>query len=86
MELSSPQWQQAYRLLDDALDLPSSERADWLANLTAGEAHLKPLLEQMLADHARMETEKFLDQPVKFTQLDGGDATFFKKDGAQDGK
>jgi eukaryotic-like serine/threonine-protein kinase len=69
MELSSPSWQEAYRLLDDALDLPPSERKAWLKRLAVDRAHLSPLLEQLLADHESIETDGFLSDMPKFTSI-----------------
>lgn len=53
-------WQQAFALLDDALELPAAERAAWLDTLAPGRAHLRPLLQRLLADRSRIETDDFL--------------------------
>jgi hypothetical protein len=69
MKLSSPQWQEAYRLLDDALDLPAGERSAWLKDLAPDQAHLRPLLAQMLADHDTIEARGFLNNLPAFAAL-----------------
>jgi eukaryotic-like serine/threonine-protein kinase len=67
MEISSPNWKEAYRLLDDALDLPSSERNAWLERLATNRSDLAPMLEKMLADHDKVEMDGFLKVLPKFT-------------------
>jgi serine/threonine protein kinase len=60
MKIGSSDWKEAYRLLDDVLDLAPAEHAKWLASLAPEKAHLRPLLESMLADRVKIETSDFL--------------------------
>jgi serine/threonine protein kinase len=60
MKIGSSDWKEAYRLLDDVLDLAPAEHAKWLAGLAPEKAHLRPLLESMLADRVKIETSDFL--------------------------
>ncbi|HSI56057.1 MAG TPA: serine/threonine-protein kinase, partial [Ideonella sp.] len=49
-------WQKLSRLLDEALDLESGERAAWLAALRSSEPSLVPELERLLAAHGTENT------------------------------
>src|SRR5450631_1886070 len=48
-------------LFDQALDLPASERAAWLAALAQDHRAHRATLERLLADHATVETQDFLN-------------------------
>lgn len=71
MDFLSPDWQQAYWLLDEALAVPQAERAQWLKNLDNDrqQARLRPLLEKMLADRSEIETKDFLASTAHFSHL-----------------
>ena len=70
MKISAPDWQQAFKLLDAALEIPAAERAAWLKNLGPEHAHLQPALAELLAQHAVLETESFLQSLPAFTNVD----------------
>ena len=70
MKISAPDWQQAFKLLDAALEIPAVERAAWLKNLEPEHAHLQPALAELLAQHAVLETESFLQSLPAFTNVD----------------
>jgi serine/threonine protein kinase/tetratricopeptide (TPR) repeat protein len=56
-------------LMDKALDLDATSRTQWLAELATGpHASLQPLLADMLAQQANMETA-FLVKPISLTTL-----------------
>ncbi|MBS0449353.1 MAG: serine/threonine protein kinase [Proteobacteria bacterium] len=57
--LASRDWPVISVLFDQALDLPASQRAAWLASLA--DAH-RAALERLLAVHAQAETENFLGE------------------------
>ena len=71
MDFLSPDWQQAYWLLDEALEMPQAERAQWLRSLDGDSerAHLRPLLEKMLADRTKIETGEFLANTANVSHL-----------------
>ncbi len=70
MKISAPDWQQAFKLLDAALEIPAAERAAWLKNLGPEHAHLQPALAELLEQHAVLETESFLQSLPTFTNVD----------------
>lgn len=57
---SPAEWTTALALLDEALQQPDAARASWLAALTPPHQPLRPLLQQLLDDRARIETAGFL--------------------------
>jgi hypothetical protein len=54
-------------LLQQALDLPESERAAWLQALPAEHRTLAPLLTALLL-RAEVETDTFMRQPVELPE------------------
>ncbi len=76
MKISAHDWQQAFKLLDAALEIPPAERAAWLKNLGPEYAHLQAALAELLDQHAVLETESFLQSLPAFTNVDklSGDA------------
>ena len=60
MRVDLNQWPAISRLLDDALDLPDSEREPWLARLGDEYASLTPTLRDLLGRRAVIETGDFL--------------------------
>ncbi len=71
MKISAHDWQQAFKLLDTALEIPKAERAAWLKNLGAEYAHLQPALSELIQEHAALESEQFLQSLPAFTNVDG---------------
>ncbi len=67
--ISARDWQQAFRLLDNALDLPTSEHQTWLDQLGDDDAHLKPVLRDLLQQRSNLLTDDFLDSLPKFTEF-----------------
>ena len=56
--VSRADWQQVFALLDTALELdPEAQRA-WLASLGAEQAHLSPMLAQLLQTRSEVERER----------------------------
>jgi eukaryotic-like serine/threonine-protein kinase len=70
LKISTPDWQQAFKLLDAALEIPAADRAAWLKNLAPEHAHLQPALAELLEQHAVLETESFLRSLPTFTNVD----------------
>jgi eukaryotic-like serine/threonine-protein kinase len=70
LKISAPDWQQAFKLLDAALEIPAAERVAWLKNLGPEHAHLQPALAELLEQHAALETESFLQSLPAFTNVD----------------
>ena len=64
-------WNTLNRLLDEALELPSTELDRWLANLPVEYAPLKPRLQSLLANAASVETGDFLQTLPKFELAPG---------------
>ena len=56
MKLDTRTWQTLSSLLDQALDLPESAHAAWLAGLAREHASLQPVLQRLLAQRAAKET------------------------------
>ena len=54
-------WTAVSKLLDAALDIPAAERDAWLENLTGDDAKLRPALRDLLAKHAQLDAERFLE-------------------------
>lgn len=67
MQISAADWQTLSHLMDEALDLPESERAAWLDTLGAEHARLKPWLLEMLSADAVGETADLLNTLPKLT-------------------
>ena len=68
--LASPnEWRQIFALLDTALELDPSARTGWLATLGPEQAHLGPMLAQLLQTNARVATDDFLRSPPGFARL-----------------
>lgn len=66
-------WPRFSALLDEALDLPEAERADWLARLPAAQAELRPWLAAVLLKPAAVSTREYLERPALPAQaIDGG--------------
>ena len=70
LKISAHDWQQAFKLLDTALEIPKAEQAAWLKNLGAEHAHLQPALSELLAEHAALDAEEFLQSLPAFTNVD----------------
>jgi eukaryotic-like serine/threonine-protein kinase len=65
--LASPaDWQQIFALLDTALDLDAAAQPRWLDTLPPEQAHLSPLLKNLLQAHAQVSTGDFLQSPPTF--------------------
>jgi serine/threonine-protein kinase len=62
MKLEPQDLPQILPLLDQAMDLPASERQRWLDALPEAARTHRPMLERLLAEHARRETNDFLRQ------------------------
>jgi len=58
--ISQDRWQQVSPYLDEALSLPDSERAAWLAEFHRTNPDLAKLVEELLQEHASLENEAFL--------------------------
>lgn len=73
---SLDRWRALSPYLDRALDLPSEERAAWLASLHAQDTHLAAHLESLLAEHAALDRSGFLEQaaPLRPPVLLAGEA------------
>jgi tetratricopeptide (TPR) repeat protein len=67
--ISATPWQQAFRLLDSALDLPPAEYGAWLDGLAAEHQHLKPVLRDLLRQRSEVLTGEFMDTLPKFTEV-----------------
>ncbi len=72
MKISAQDWQQAFKLLDTALEMPERAREVWLKNLSPENAHLQPALSELLEQHAALQTETFLQSLPEFTSVDAG--------------
>jgi eukaryotic-like serine/threonine-protein kinase len=65
--LASPaDWQQIFALLDTALELDPVAQPRWLDTLPPEQAHLSPLLKNLLQAHAQVATGDFLQSPPTF--------------------
>jgi eukaryotic-like serine/threonine-protein kinase len=64
-------WARLNRLLDEALDLPVTERSPWLDALPQDDAELRPRLARLLA-HATAD-DGFLDRLPELEAIAGGD-------------
>jgi len=59
--LNPDRWQQLSPYLDQALEMPSEERAAWLASLRAENPSLAALLQTLLDEHLTLAEEHFLE-------------------------
>ena len=64
-------WAEALRLLDDAIDLPSSRHDAWLAGVAVGSPAVRALLTRLLAERAAIETAAFLQGGAPLPVLPG---------------
>ncbi len=60
-ELMREEWVQVMHLLDAALDLPVTERAQWVETLPPERQPLKSALSRLLSERAAIETAEFLN-------------------------
>ncbi|HUR36126.1 MAG TPA: protein kinase [Vicinamibacterales bacterium] len=54
-------WDEISQLLDEALDIPESDRASWLAGLRADRPELAGRLTKLLREHDQLRRERFLE-------------------------
>src|ERR1043165_6519305 len=66
MKLPRENWPTLSKLLDEALEIPESEREHWLAALPPEASALKPTLRQLLAMDSAAETRDFLGSLPRF--------------------
>lgn len=71
----SGQWPEINALLDEALDLPSSERAKWLNGLVGEQALYRDTVRELLMRWTQIETDDFLAAPpeLRNVPIDDGD-------------
>jgi tetratricopeptide (TPR) repeat protein len=67
IRITPDQWPTLSSLLDEAFDLPLAARDNWLAQLAPAHLPFRPVLRDLLAKHAAVETDDFLDTLPKFT-------------------
>src|SRR5262244_1269254 len=60
MKISAANWNEYSKLLDEALDLEPSARADWLEQLAQTRPEQATLVRELLAAHAESETADLL--------------------------
>jgi serine/threonine protein kinase/Tfp pilus assembly protein PilF len=65
--LSADRWRALSPYLDEALELPTADRAAWLASIFARDAGLAVDLRKLLAEHDRVHEVRFLEQSVPLT-------------------
>lgn len=68
MKIDPESWPVLSRLLDEWLDLPEASRAAWLENLGPQNAGILPLLRELIANQANIETEDFLKTLPSFPE------------------
>jgi tRNA A-37 threonylcarbamoyl transferase component Bud32 len=61
VKIGALEWPAISALFDQALDLPAQQRHRWLEELPEGQHAHRDALERLLADHAQVETQNFLD-------------------------
>jgi tRNA A-37 threonylcarbamoyl transferase component Bud32 len=61
VKIGAREWPAISALFDQALDLPAQQRHRWLEELPEGQRAHRHTLERLLADHAQVETQNFLD-------------------------
>jgi len=64
--VSRSDWQQVFALLDTALELDPAAQQVWLASLGAEQAHLSPMLMQLLQARAEVAATDFMQSPPTF--------------------
>jgi hypothetical protein len=75
-KLEREEWVEVMALLDQALDMPASERELWLVSVPTTKPSIKPALQRLLAQQQRSATEDFLNKGVELdvcTNADAGD-------------
>ena len=60
MPTTAHDWQLAFALADEALDLSPAERVSWFAQIAPEKAHLKGLLSDLLAEGGDIKSNNFL--------------------------
>ena len=65
--LSAERWRAISPYLDQALDLPTADRAAWLESICARDARLAADLQTLLAEQDRVRLSRFLEQSVPLT-------------------
>jgi serine/threonine protein kinase/tetratricopeptide (TPR) repeat protein len=60
--LSGDRWRALSPYLDEALELPTADRAAWLASIYARDTGLAVDLQALLAEHDRVHASRFLEQ------------------------
>jgi hypothetical protein len=65
--LSGDRWRALSPYLDEALELPTADRAAWLASIFARDTGLAVDLQALLAEHDRVHASRFLEQAVPRT-------------------
>jgi serine/threonine protein kinase/Tfp pilus assembly protein PilF len=63
--ISTEQWRQAFALLDEAIELPSPARAEWLSALT--DPPIRTALQELLALRERQSMDGFMQRLPQFT-------------------
>jgi serine/threonine-protein kinase len=66
IRITPDQWPTLSSLLDEAFDLPPAAHDQWLAQLAPAHLPFLPVLRDLLAKHAAVETDDFLDTLPKF--------------------
>jgi serine/threonine protein kinase len=61
---SRDRWRRLIPLLEQALELQGAARLDWLDRLRAGEPALADDVAALLARHADLQRDRFLDEPA----------------------
>jgi eukaryotic-like serine/threonine-protein kinase len=74
LEIDPASWSALNRLLDEALDRPSTDRAAWIEALGDEFSQLKPRLRELLAHSVEVETGDFLHTLPKFGVAGAADA------------
>jgi eukaryotic-like serine/threonine-protein kinase len=69
MPTTAHDWQLAFELADEALDLSPAERVSWFAQIAPEKAHLKALLSDLLAEGGDAKSNNFLSRLPRFTTL-----------------
>jgi eukaryotic-like serine/threonine-protein kinase len=69
MPTTAHDWQLAFELADEALDLSPAERVSWFAQIAPEKAHLKALLSDLLAEGGDTKSNNFLSRLPRFTTL-----------------
>jgi len=62
--LTAERWRAISPYLDQALDLPTADRAAWLESICARDARLAGYLQALLAEQDRVRLSRFLEQSV----------------------